>query len=137
MCDVCSCIESGYDASLSDFEMTQCQVGHTFCNSHMSNKMKELTLDEMKEALKKSKYYSNYADKDDDFVEEGYNEMINDEGSPSLNCPVCQLTVLPDSEMVSYLLYKLSAKREDIVAEVKSAFGTYEKFRDTVLKGKK
>ena len=137
MCDVCSCIESGYDASLSDFEMTRCQMGHTFCNSHVPNKAKEPTLNEMKEALKKSKYYSDYADEDDDSVEEGYDEMIHEEGSSSLNCPICQLVELPDSQMVSYLLYKLSVKRTDIVAEVKSAFGTYEKFRDTVLKGKK
>ena len=34
MCAVCGEIESGYDLSLSDCEMSRCEHGHEFHNSH-------------------------------------------------------------------------------------------------------
>ena len=33
LCDVCGCMESGYDASLADMEMHECVNGHTVCDS--------------------------------------------------------------------------------------------------------
>ncbi len=136
MCDVCNCIEGGYDVCLSDIGMSQCRSGHTFCDTHMiGDKNENPTMGEMRETLKNSKYYSKYANGSNEDVEDMYNEMIADEGISSLNCPVCQLKSIPDGQMLSYLLYKLSVKREDVIAEIRSAFGTYEKFQNTVLKG--
>ena len=34
VCAVCGAIESGYDLSLSDCEMSRCEHGHEFHNSH-------------------------------------------------------------------------------------------------------
>ena len=31
ICDVCNRVESGWDLSLSDVEMMECEVGHIFC----------------------------------------------------------------------------------------------------------
>ena len=37
ICDVCGTAESGWDYSLSDAGMYECENGHTFCESHIIN----------------------------------------------------------------------------------------------------
>lgn len=40
-CDVCGNTESGMDCGLSDFSMTQCINGHTFCDHHIKDASEE------------------------------------------------------------------------------------------------
>lgn len=37
VCNVCGEIESGFDCSMKDFEMSQCEHGHVFHDSHIEN----------------------------------------------------------------------------------------------------
>ena len=34
VCEICGCAESGMDSSASDFNMSECERGHTWCNEH-------------------------------------------------------------------------------------------------------
>lgn len=34
ICEVCGCVESGYDMIISDVGMCECENGHTFCTDH-------------------------------------------------------------------------------------------------------
>ena len=34
VCNICGEIEAGYECSLSDFEMEECEHGHTFHTEH-------------------------------------------------------------------------------------------------------
>ena len=36
VCDFCGVVESGYDCSLSDFDMQKCEHDHVFCIDHMT-----------------------------------------------------------------------------------------------------
>ena len=36
-CAVCNRSEGGYDASLRDFDMSECTAGHTFCDEERQN----------------------------------------------------------------------------------------------------
>ena len=40
-CDVCGNTESGMDCGLSDFYMSQCVNGHTFCDHHIKAKSED------------------------------------------------------------------------------------------------
>lgn len=43
ICDVCGEVESGYDCSLSDFDMSQCEHGHVFHDGHIENGFNDQT----------------------------------------------------------------------------------------------
>jgi hypothetical protein len=47
-CDVCGSTESGMDLCLSDIGMSECENGHTICDSHKLKVDKELTAQEKK-----------------------------------------------------------------------------------------
>lgn len=44
ICNYCGCIEAGYDMSLSDFDMLQCEEGHEFHIEHMEEGIEEIPL---------------------------------------------------------------------------------------------
>ena len=41
VCDFCGTAEGGFDACLSDFEMSRCENDHIFCNAHALNSFDE------------------------------------------------------------------------------------------------
>lgn len=45
VCDICGCVESGYDLSMSDAGYMMCENGHTFCNTHMKEEFDEHSKD--------------------------------------------------------------------------------------------
>jgi len=112
-CDVCGCTESGYDASLEEFEMFECKNGHTICIDHMDKEQKE-AFDTYQEEGQDG------VDEDDYF--EGYYEV------PIKFCPICQLTSLSDSDMLSYLKKKHSIDSKTTLIEIKEKFGDYKEF---------
>ena len=87
VCDFCGSVESGYDACLSDFDMSMCEHGHTFCNDHTLNSFDtdnkqnvyeyllrnfQDNLDSYKKSLQK------YKDKNDEKYIEMYTNWVND-----------------------------------------------------------
>jgi len=110
ICAVCGNILSGMDASLEDFEMFECQNGHTVCQSHLSEK-DQGKLDELRE--------------DDDF----------DLGSidPEL-CPVCKLEVLPDDLLLQYILKDFGTTKETVLFNIRNSFLSYKEFFNYIKK---
>lgn len=51
VCDFCGSVESGYDACLSDFDMSMCEHGHTFCNDHTLNSFSDADTQEIYEYI--------------------------------------------------------------------------------------
>lgn len=56
ICNICNGTESGYDASLSDFEMVECSNGHTFHKDCSSIEIVSLSIEEKKQYLIKRLY---------------------------------------------------------------------------------
>jgi len=77
ICDVCGSVKSGWNLSLQDADMIECANGHTVCTSHL---LKEAEIGE-----------------DDDATEVAYSYPID-------CCPICQMKVVTDDEMLKYLL---------------------------------
>lgn len=90
VCKVCGRQETGFDASLSDFEMCECINGHTFC------------LDELVENVP------------DNAKDDEYPYQIAE-----LYCPICQWHVISESDFSRYLLQEYKIPREEAFEDVK------------------
>lgn len=120
VCAVCGEIESGYDLSLSDCEMSRCEHGHEFHNSHAElDFFEDGTREEKYELLKKSGYTYDTVQLEKDFVEltdeefdDKYEQVLMDSvvdfGVPEKYCPACQKIAeyLKDPEYQEYLRLK-------------------------------
>lgn len=107
VCNICGETEGGYDCSLDEVGMAECEHGHIFHKSHADKDFfEDSTREEKYKALKKyfSKYYNGYGvnklekdynnvDMDDEEFAEKYNadlaDVVCDCGVPEEYCPVC------------------------------------------------
>ena len=108
VCDVCGEQASGWDMSYDEAEMVCCKNGHEFCEKHL---LGEDTLEVLQDEER------------EDFDEDWRYE------TPTEFCPVCQLQLVIDSDLIAYLL-KITTKTRGIVArEVKEKFKTYDEYK--------
>lgn len=135
-CDVCGNTESGMDASLSDFEMSQCEHGHTFCNSHQTY---TATVDDKRKHLIENEKARTYRGEDkikeevarltaldENDVESEYEDSYE---VPACTCPICRMEKITDYDALQYLLIKNGLKHTDVLAEAKARFnGDYQAF---------
>jgi len=145
-CDVCGEEISGMDISLSEWEMFQCENGHTICESHEIH-----VTDDMKKTM-----LLNFTTKwDDDGGEsvrvkakelidgDGYWEDLFDETfedyayeSPAARCPICQFKEISHKEAIEYIFKKNNITKEQIMEEMKNTFSDYAELKE-YLKGDK
>lgn len=143
VCDVCGNVESGYDASASEMGFANCENGHLFCEDHI---VRELT-DEQVRGLVKRIIEEGYANSDFYDLEESEqieeiraaldNKYMNtnsfeeygfDGELPAECCPICSLQVLPDSDVLTYILKSNASSREKMYEKIRAEFGTIDKF---------
>ena len=115
VCAICGEIESGWDASPSDFDMVRCEKDHEFhvdCLSDPNSLMKILDeADEREdEEDEDGKYYEEYR----------YN-------LPSKYCPLCNFDAISDKDLLRYLMDGL--EKEEILTTIKEKFKTYDEFK--------
>jgi len=134
----------GYDGQY-DVPYACCTNGHEFCaNFLLEAAAVEKTVDEMRTELidnshdkKMTIAYKNASDDDirewwnDEFKcdEEDYYEV-----SPE-RCPICSFVYGEMSTLLCHLLVKASTTEEQVLAELKEQFGSYEAFLASI-KGK-
>ena len=110
-CDVCGNTESGMDASLRDFEMSQCERGHVFCNCHQED------------MFKKDKQLSGEWEEFQESDEYDYYEL------PSRFCPICTMNSMNDSDVLRYVLKCSGRTFQSFVDEIKEKYkGNYGGF---------
>jgi len=153
VCDVCGQDVSGYDMSLREAEMYQCENGHTFCEDHALDFSlnKDFVILLIEKSIKETKnsieqygekdYYTEYLKKytsqleevksmsdDDDFGEIVDNFDYRYE-LPSKYCPICQMEHILDRDIVNYMLKANSKTKEEIENEMKSKFADLDEFK--------
>lgn len=115
ICDVSGCVESGMNASLSDFEMSRCINGHTFYDQYRVGDQEadcEGMTDEEREA--KADEWGNDWDHYD---------------MPEKYCPICTMTHFKDDDLFAYMLAKhYSGNKLNLEKEVRNKFSTYKEF---------
>jgi hypothetical protein len=141
VCSVCGEIESGMDASASDFDMKLCVNGHYFhngCSKLKSPSVKEMTKTIL-DAVENLKYLSDdekkeYKDrvteceKDTDALSEIIDELFDD-GIPECECPICSFVQIDSGDAVAYLYKKYSLTDKILTEEIKRSFDDYKSFK--------
>lgn len=142
-CEVCGETQSGWDMSLSEAEMTECEHGHTICNEHYSNKT-ELTLEDKRKFLvkcyneringyyknepeKQKEYYDlidNICNKEEDEIDDELHDYDLQYSFPSEFCPICNLDIIQNDTVLSYIIKKLNLNKEEIKTEIKNNYKT-------------
>ena len=133
-CDVCHRTESGYDASLSDFGMTECENGHTFCDSH-GKKKSSIDADVLRAIMSKGASAGDVAKwanmSKDDLLDEFDEWLADGDGCysyPKELCPICMMIKVPDETLLKYVIEKSGKSRKDWEAELKAEYPTYDDF---------
>lgn len=94
VCDVCGRAESGFDASVTDFDMVSCINDHTFCESEA---VESIPVGENDENGEEIDVYS---------VPEKY-------------CPICSFLTFSQFDLSKYLEKLTGIPRDEVFAEVK------------------
>lgn len=113
-CLVCGSTESGYDVSLSDLEMFECENEHLVCQSHAVG-----------EGIKKTKWGTNLRS----VIKEGATDLWS---VPAKYCPICQLEAVSEADLLAYCLKKLYRNRKDMTDEIRRNYNSYEQFRKDI-----
>jgi len=127
--------------------MTECEYGHVFCDSHLSEAKKELSLEEKQEIV--LKWLADYGEDDEDILEgcksgderwidSTYENMLEENDDhynwPKVNCPCCQLDSVTSDDLINYLLFCYNKTKEEVEKEMKEKFGTLDAM-NKVLEG--
>jgi len=154
ICDVCGQDASGYDMSLSDAEMYECENGHIFCEDHTSFEINKefvthlvtIELEKYKSCVEKyddKDYYLEKVEKYQTLLEEinsneDYDfETLMDEHDdfeyrynfPSKYCPICQMQHIMNNDIVKYMLKETGKTQEQIVKEMQDKFTDINEFK--------
>lgn len=149
VCDVCGYTESGWDMTLEEAEMYECENGHTFCAEHLISLNKEnlekyinhiIEKEEIKEEdikdwldlhdYKDLSEIKDISDIEDLSKEYGYGEGGR-YGIPEYCCPLCNFEELSQSDAREYL-YKTTGISPSIVfEEIKKINKRRKKLRDS------
>jgi hypothetical protein len=145
ICEICGDEYSDYDASLSDAGMTQCENGHTFCDSHMGPDNKRLAVieairmnldhEEPGQKVRLMTVIGLLESKDPeimDELEELYSEYELRYDMPERGCPICTFTRLTDTVIADYLLKKYNVDQNQLKDELKEKFATFKDYRNYV-----
>jgi hypothetical protein len=154
VCDFCGAQESGYDMSLSEAGMYECENGHTFCSDHMVKDIewlevvKKLISNDViynKESIEKypesTEYYTKrmeeakellleLSEKDEDELEELADEYEFRYSVPEEYCPLCSFVNVTDNDMRSYLLAKHHESHDEALKEIREKFDNYSDFKE-------
>jgi len=108
ICDVSGNVACGYDMSMEEAEMYECENGHTFDDGYLVNEGKLITL------------------LDDDALDDVRYEL------PAEFCPICTMNKIKDSDAVLYLLKKSNTTMEKVIEEIKKEFDSYDTLKESL-----
>lgn len=159
ICDSCGHDESGWDMSLSEANMMECENGHTICEDHVDDyDEREMVIQLVKNKIEHyKKYVEEYPEKQyykncvEEFEEEleGYldedrqdefewSDILYDydfrDNLPQSLCPICNFSDLTDSDATAYMLHKYGVNIATLRKEIQENFGTYTEFKKTIKK---
>lgn len=114
ICDVSGEVISGYDMSLYEADMYECQNGHTFCRYYIINGNEF-----------EKKFCDENSDEFDEDMSDGY------EISPEY-CPICTMKEIKKDDAVKYLLKVNNMSQEDLSNIIKAKFSSFDEFKEFI-----
>lgn len=114
ICDVSGGVESGMDASLSDFDMSQCINGHTFYDHY---RVGDPDADN-----------ENLTDEEREEKEDEWGSDWNRYEMSEKYCPICTMKNFKDEELLAFI-YKETNTQKQWETIIRDRFPTYKKFK--------
>lgn len=157
VCCYCGAAEGGYDLSISDTGMYECEEGHVICRSHCTfseedlyNYLKDLIINKLYrchdaengldlENHKLAEYIEEIRTNLKDLEEKRKNGMLESFAEtnydfeyelPHQFCPICSFQELSNLDGFRYLMKKTGLSTKEILGEIKQNFKTYGDFKE-------
>lgn len=151
ICEICNNIETGYDLTMYDANMVECENNHTFCLRHIvenpSREQKIKYIKHKKSTYKSLPFYLWEDEKIDKLLEDEFGispilvadkDFIYDEDCdgiiPTLFCPICNLDYIPDDLKLQYLLKSIGKYDKELKKEIFDKFLTIEDLEEFLKK---
>lgn len=128
LCEVCGEVESGYDMSITDACMYECENEHVFCEHHAITPNRKQKIKYLKEHSEKSVTIP-FDKLSDDKLDELLEPLVDDCSPyeyPSLYCPICNMEHITDEVKLKYLMKAINIKDKKLQEEILSKFDSYE-----------
>ena len=142
VCNICREKICGYDVSVSDGDMFNCENNHVICESHLKSKsiredicskskeefLKILDPEEHDEAIELIEEYGlkdgirEYYDRGD-----GFNYEV-----PAVHCPICQMTAFDGDELARYLFKIYHISRKKLIKDIQHKFKNYDEYKQFI-----
>jgi hypothetical protein len=115
VCEITGEQFSGYDASLGDFELVECQNGHIFSENYVIGgfPIKPIGEDLENEDFDPNERYE---------ISEKY-------------CPICQMKIVSKDMLYDYSL-KILGGKEKVSEDIKNVFKTYDEYKKFIKEEK-
>jgi len=148
-CDVCGETAAGFDISLTDFDMWQCQNDHISCDKHFKKnlnsfevKKKVLLYDDKwhKENFKETTGKDVEKATDDEiekYLENDGQDMVYEMRYelPIEFCPCCIFETVANSDIVNYLFKREKTTHKKLAIEMKNKFKNYSDYKKWLSSG--
>ena len=143
LCDFCGNEYSGWDARMEDAGMILCENGHTICESHLIEivKDKAFTITKMNINDVSFENINEYIEGEEitEITDDNYERSLDainiylDDGCGENKvlpeqCPLCAFNGITDSDLTKSLLKLTEQTREEYVEAIKTKFKTYKEF---------
>lgn len=103
ICMVSGECEGGYDLSLRDAGMVECNAGHLFYSHYMVGSVNE-----------------------DNLSENDFYRYMDENIIPSENCPICTLTHITDNDILKFVIKKMKFDKNKIIKDIKDTCKDYQ-----------
>ena len=122
VCEICGRSDGGFDVSLRECEMVECENGHTICQDEMLDVSREKLLKYFEQEFDYATFEENKNSSDEVLI-----EMLLDRDTlsdfvyniPECFCPICQFIEYSEYDLSAYLLKEYGVSRDEVFAEVK------------------
>lgn len=131
VCEICGRTEGGFEASLEDFGMVECENGHIVCQDELLNKDYEDFYEVPEECCPICQFieYSNSDLKD--YLKQKYN-ITDDVVFAEVKKVNPRRKKLYDTEYNTYVCQQYNLNPAEIVSHWKEDYGTYSNFRKSM-----
>ena len=137
VCDVCGYETSGWDLSLSEAEMVECENGHTLSQEQLRDILDRICKSENISQEDIDKYFEDSGQSIDDLNFDVINDISREYGYgdgliyslPECLCPLCNFEELCMEDAMSYLLKTTSYTTGEVFEYVKSINKRRKKLR--------
>jgi hypothetical protein len=129
ICEICGRHEEGWDISLSEIEMFECENGHIFCEDEAveTPNYKEYLEECLKDEADKLAKLSDMGE--DELESMAYDYELR-YYLPEKYCPICQFISYSEYDMARYLEKTKGISRDEVFAEVKKTNKRRKKLYD-------